>query len=905
MTGGLGSAHNHAPAPFPSLNARASLTAPPYQETGKAGRFFAHWGRIAHRFAWPIAVLAVVSAVGAGIYAARTVKINSDTADMLSAELDFRQLNIELRRTFPKQARDLVVVIDGATPEQAERAAARMRADIARRPNLFRSVFHPQGDPFFRRNGLLLLPIEELEDTADRILAAQPFIGTVWQDRSIRGVAEMLSLAVEKRVEEGGESGLHGLAAALDRIAAVVLAEARKEPGELSWMNLMFGPGDDRRSGRRQILLVEIALAFDRFRPGREAIGAIREIAASMPAELSEGVDVRLTGRPALRHDELQSVRGGMELAGALSFGLVSLLLLLCFRSIRISLAALLTLVVGLVWTAAFAAAAVGVLNLISVAFAVLFIGLCVDFGIHYGLRWREAARIGLEGGAANALAAASVGPGLALAGLAAGIGFLAFLPTPYLGLAELGLIAGAGMAIGFLATMTLLPAFIAVLRVRPDGAGDGAGGFSETVARLVEGRARGIVIAAGVVLVATAAVSPFVRFDFDPLRLKDPESESVRTVMELVESGDGDSYALVQLAGSVAEADAAAARLKQLPEVESVRTLSSFVPDGQDDKLEIVEEVAELVDPAFAADRVPPPTGTETLDALRALGQALDALAATGEGGEARSARRLATALAGLIDSDPSPGRLTGLSDRLLKNLPAAVGRLREALSAEPVDAGAVPAALRDRWVAGDGRAKVEIRARAPIHRDRDALRRFVEAVRGAAPRAVGPPITVLEAGNTVIASFLQATATAILAIALLLAVTLRSLRSVAIGFLPLVLAASIAIAAMVATGLSFNHANVIVLPLLFGLGVANGIHLLARERREGAAAPAIRSSTPRAVLFSALTTAASFASLAISHHPGTASMGVLLTIALVSLLACSLTVLPGLMLAWPMRRS
>ena len=320
-------------------------------------------------------------------------------------------------------------------------------------------------------------------------------------------------------------------------------------------------------------------------------------------------MDVRLTGRPALRHDELQSVRRGMELAGALSFGLVSLLLLLCFRSIRLSLAAILTLVVGLVWTAAFAAAAVGVLNLISVAFAVLFIGLCVDFGIHYraslarGGEDRARRRRGQR-----APPPPASGPGLRSPGSRAGIGFLAFLPTPYSGLAELGLIAGAGMAIGFLATMTLLPAFIAVLGVRPDGVGDGATGFSETVARLVEGRARGIVIAAGAVLVATAALTPLVRFDFDPLRLKDPESESVRTVMELVESGDGDTYALVQLAGSVAEADAAAARIKQLPEVESARTLSSFVPDEQDDKLDILEEVAELVDPAFGADRAPPP---------------------------------------------------------------------------------------------------------------------------------------------------------------------------------------------------------------------------------------------------------------------------------------------------------
>ena len=258
-----------------------------------------------------------------------------------------------------------------------------------------------------------------------------------------------------------------------------------------------------------------------------------------------------------------------------------------------------------------------------------------------------------------------------------------------------------------------------------------------------------------------------------------------------------------------------------------------------------------------------------------------------------------------GLLAAEPGPARLADLTDRLLRNLPAAVDRLRDALSAEPVDAASVPAALRDRWVAEDGRAKVEIHAVAPIHRDREALRRFVESVRNAAPRATGPPVTVLEAGDAVVAAFVRATAIAVVAIALLLAVTLRSLRSVVIGFLPLALAALVTIAAMVAAGLSFNHANVIVLPLLFGLGVANGIHLLARERREGAAAPAIRSSTPRAVLFSALTTLASFASLGISSHPGTASMGVLLTIALLSLLACSLTVLPGLMLAWPINRS
>ena len=885
------------------VNAWARLTEPHYQETGRVAWFFGHWGRSAHRFAWPIVVLALLSAAASAVYAARTIGIDSDTAAMLSPELEFHRLTAELREAFPRHARDLVAVVDGASPEQAERAALWLSARIAARPDLFRSVFHPQGEPFFRRNGLLLLPVEDLEETADRIVAAQPFIGTVWQDRSIRGLADMLALAVEKRIEDGEAGGLSDLADALARIAAVIEAESRRAPGKLSWMELMFGSGDGRRSGARQVILVEIALAFDEFRPGKRAIEAIRGFAAGMPAEIAEGATVRLTGSPALRHDELQAVRSGIEIAGAVSLALVVLLLLLCFRSIRLPVAVLTTLLVGLLWTAAFAAATVGELNLISVAFAVLFIGLCVDFGIHYGLRYCEAAGDGMERATASALAAASVGPGLALAALAAGIGFLSFLPTDYLGLAELGLIAGAGMAIGFFATLTLLPAFMTVLRARAGSTG-GGGRFADFLARLLEGRARAVVAAAGIVFVAAAALSPWVRFDFDPLRLKNPESESVRTVMELVEDGDGDAYALVHLAASVGEADAAAARIEALAEVESARTFSRFLPEDEEDKLAIVEEVGALVGPSLIAERLPAPSRQETMAALRALGERLDALARAGGDAEARAARRLAAALAGLIASEPGTARLAGLTERLLRNLPAAIQRLEDALGAEPVEAGAVPAALRERWVAADGRAKVEVHAARPIHRDRDALRRFVEAVRGTLPRAIGPPVTVLEAGNAVIDAFIRATAIAVVAIALLLAVTLRSPRSVAIGFLPLALAALVTVAAMVAAGLPFNHANVIVLPLLFGLGVANGIHLLARERREGAAAAAIRSSTPRAVLFSALTTLASFASLGISSHPGTASMGVLLTVALVSLLAASLTVLPALMLIWPAGR-
>ncbi len=848
-------------------------------------------------------MLAVLSAVAGGVLVARTVGINTDTSEMLSPQLDFRRLDAEMKAAFPGLENNLIVVVDSDTPERAERVASLLARGMRARADVFPGIYRPQADPFFRRNGLLLVSVERLEEISERIAAAQPFLGAVWADRSLRGLADMMALAAGRAVEGGPGGGLAGLAHALDGIANAIGAEAAGAPGELSWLDLMFRDEDPLRSGRRQILLAEIAFRFGDLQPAKRAIRAVREAEAELPPGLKAGVSVRLTGKPALSYEELRVVRTGMELAGGLSLGLVVILLFVCFGSVRLALAALLTLVIGLVWTAVFAAVTIQVLNLISIAFAVLFIGLSVDFGIHFGLRYRESGSLGEAAGMQRA--AQGVGPGLVLAALAAGLGFLSFLPTDYRGLAELGFIAGCGMAIGLFATLTLLPAFILVLRVRPEDAAASAGNSGETVARSLERHARPIAVAGGLVAILGAVLAAWVSFDFDPLRLKDPRSESVRTVLDLIEDGSTDAYALRHLAADIGAAQAAAARVQRLATVEATRTLARFVPQDQDEKREIIDDTAQFIAPALLADPHAPPDRAQTLAALRGLRTALDRLAQEGPPSETAAARRLVAALDTLVAAGPDARRLAALSERLLRNLPGAIERLATALDPEEITVATIPAALRSRWLAADGRARLEIYPKEAIHRDRAALRRFVEEVRARIPSVSGTPVTLLEAGNAILRAFLEATTLAILAIATLLAAILRSARSVLIGFAPLLLAALMTMGVMVALGLSFNLANVIVLPLLFGVGVANSIHMLSRERREGSAARAIRSSTPRAVLFSALTTAASFASLGLSAHPGTASMGWLLTIAIVSLLVCSLTVLPALMLTWPARRA
>ena len=317
-------------------------------------------------------------------------------------------------------------------------------------------------------------------------------------------------------------------------------------------------------------------------------------------------------------------------------------------------------------------------------------------------------------------------------------------------------------------------------------------------------------------------------------------------------------------------------------------------MPEAQDDKLAVIEDMAVFLTPLLL-----PPAGTPP-DDLQARNQGRRALAetamamaaATDNTALAHAARRLASAL---VAVGPDPERLARLERDLFAWLPVLADRIGESLGAEPFGADDLPAGLRARWVSADGRARIEIRPAEDL-RDREARRRFVAAVQSVAPGASGAPVVMTEGGRAVIGAYRQAAATAVLAIVLLLAALLRQAAAVALVLAPLLLAAVLTVAATVLFGLPFNFANVIVLPLLFGLGVASGLHIVLRARQAGPER-VLRTSTPRAVLFSALTTVGSFGALALSSHKGTASMGLLLTIAIGLTIVCTLVVLPALL--------
>lgn len=869
------------------------------------------WTDLVRRRAKLVAIATLVITLAAAAYVAHAFAVNTNTADMLARDLPFQQANRALLQAFPQDKNTLVAVIEGDNPDLVEDGADALAAALTAEPQRFGHVFYPQGDPFFRRQGLLYLESRQLQRLTDRLAQAQPFLGALAADPSLRGLFGLVTLAAEHLAKGGAGSGGMALAPLLDAIAAQIEAQAAGRFDRLSWTTLMSGDaiaadgtGEGVSTTPRRLIVLQPPLDFHALRPARAAIEGVHALAREQGLTAERGLSVRLTGEVALADDELISARVGQATPELISFTLVSIIALLCFRSVRLSLAALITVVVGVVWTAALASALVGALNLISLAFFVLFIGFAVDFGIHYALRHKEGLDLGLDAKAALARAAAGVGIALCLCALCAAIGFFSFIPTSYVGLAELGFIAGLGMAVALFTNLTILPALLTLLPVRATPAGPdlGVGAAKQALSRWIARRPLPVLAGTVGLVMAAVAVAPSVRFDFDPLNLKDANSPSVQALRALMEDGTAGIYAIAVLEPSLAEAEALAKRARGLAEVADADTVNQFLPTDQDAKLAAVETMALILEPALARGRIAPPAIEETIAALDRLKAALQRLAAAG-GTDAAAAARVLSAFERLPAGGADAAALKELQERLVAGLPARLEALRLSLTAGPVGLADLPADLRDRWLAEDGRARVEIAPAERVDGDTAALGRFVRAVQTIAPLAVGGPVVIYEGGQEILKAFLQAAATAVVAIALLLLIVLRNRRDVIFVFIPLALAALFTVAASVVMNVPFNFANVIVLPLLFGLGVTESLNLVVRERQEGGPAPMMATCTPRAVLFSALTMIAAFGTLALSDHPGIASMGLLLAVAITLTLLCTVIVLPALMTAMNQR--
>ena len=842
------------------------------------------------RFYVAVLALAVLIAVGMGFYAATHFEIDTNTSDFISDTIPWRQRLDAVAKAFPQRTDQIVIVIDGKTAELAESASQRLADRLRTRADLFSSVERPDGGPYFNRNAFLFLPGKELGETVQNLQRARPFLGALAADESLRGLMDAFSYITRGVRSQAGT--LDDFDKPIANLADAFASVLANKPTYFSWRSLFSGQPAESRELRRFVIAKPI-LDYAALEPGEVPTNFIRQSATDLGVTTDSGVRVRLTGPVPLADEEFATVAQGADING-IGTGLVVLLIIwLALKSGRIVLAVALTVVIGLLITAGVGIFWVGALNLISVAFAVLFVGIGVDFGIQFSVRYRAERHDEPTFDRALDMAARKVGRPLALAAVATTAGFYAFWPTAYLGVSQLGKIAGTGMIIAFLCSITILPALLTILR--PPAEAEPVGWkFLAPVDRFLSTHRYLVIIGTLGVAFAGAPLLRDLHFDFNPMNLRSDKVESVSTLLDLEHDPNSQGTNTIDiLEPSLAATAPVVARLDKLPEVAHSLTLNSLVPTDQDAKLPLIAQARANLDPVLDPGRArDAPSDADDVAAMRKAAESFKTTAGEAQGKGADDARRLAGAITELANADPAVRARARTA--LLPGLKVTIDLLRAALTAKPTGVDDIPAGIKRDWIAADGRARIEVAPKGDAN-DNATLARFTKAVQAVDPDATGEPVAIQESGVTIVNAFLEAALIAVVSISIILYIVLKRVTDVLLTLVPLLLAAMVTLEITVLIGMPLNFANIIALPLLLGLGVAFKIYFVMAWR--SGVTNLLQSSLTRAVFFSAMTSATAFGSLWLSAHPGTSSMGKLLALSLVCTLCAAVLFQPALM--------
>jgi uncharacterized protein len=836
---------------------------------------------------WRVLISAAVITVASAYYGITHFAITTDINDLLSSDLPWRQRDIDYQKVFSN--RTIIVVVTAPTPELTEQAADRLSDRLAEWHGPIRNAWQADGGAFFQRNGLLFLATDRLEQSVQGLTRAKPFIAQLAGDPSLRGAARALGFAVAGVRQ--GRAQLDDLHWPLTLAAATLDDVLAGRPASFSWRVLEERRAPDAAQLRR-FVVVDPVLDYSALQPGAAATAAIGQAAADLKLADDYYATVRLTGAVPMSDAEFAAIREGAFLTTLITIVAVLGILWLALRSLRIILAVFFALMAGLAITAGAGLALVGALNIVSVAFAVLFVGLGVDFGIQFSVRYRAERHDHPNLPEALGSAARKAGGPLALAAAATAVGFFAFLPSQYRGLAELGEIGGLGMLIAFACSITLVPAALAILN--PPGESHPMGfAWLAPVDHFFERRRIPVLVGTFALVLIGTPLLLRVPFDFNPNDLQNPNEPAVATYHELKKDPKVGANAIDILTPSLDAANATARRIAALPTVAQALTLSNFVPGDQEQKRAEIARAAAALDPALNPLQVnPPPSDAETVEVLRATAAALSQAAQEANGPGADDARRVSALLDRLANADAATRQRAETA--VVTPLHVALGDLRLSLHPQHVSLQMLPAALKRGWIAPDGRARVQVLPKGDAD-DRAVLVDFATSVLAAEPTAIGQGVIYYEAGRLVVRAFVEAGALAFLAIAALLWLTLRRLSDVLLTLVPLLVAGAVTLEICALTGLALNFANIIALPLLLGVGVAFKIYYIMAWR--AGKTRLLQSTLTRAVIFSAMTTATAFGSLWSSQFPGLSSMGKLMALALVCTMAAAVLFQPVLM--------
>ena len=870
------------------------------------------------RMPMAVLVLAVVLTVASLFLAVTRLGFRTSRLDLLNPQSSYNQLWLEYINEFG-EADDVVVVVEGQSRQEVLPVVEELSETIAREDRLFRAVLHEVDLSRIREKGLHYLQPDDLlaiEAFLDRV---EPILAGDWARLTVSNMSRAMCRqpaadapsAIGPRPSEDARSGSTASATAeaeLGRLSAsLVDAFAPVGRYQSPWPEMpdsvatFSDLGSEymlAEQGRMGVILLQFAECDNEsFAQGTKSIDTLRGLIATARKKHPQ-TKIGLTGLPVMENDEMQSSQSAMLKASLLSLFGVACLFVAGFGGLKHPLMTVATLLMAMAWSFGYVTIAVGHLNILSISFGVILIGLGIDFGVHYVTRYMQLRGSLISSDEALTQTAGSVGPGIMTGAITTAIAFFMAGFTEFTGIAELGIIAGGGILLCCAATLIVLPAMVYLLDVNRTNQ-------TMPVPLDIHGWFRPLFRKPLLLLAITAAGTvglllgmSRLEYDHNLLNLQPEGMESVELERRLLEQSDQSVWFALSMAKNRRELLDKKERFSRLPSVERVEDIASRIPAHDGRRRPIIERIHSRL--AELPERPP----QLPVDQPEQVGQLLGRmqLMIGGTPGALKTRYQLEQ-VRDWMRRMPEAECLRRLSDyqhHVAGDLLSRLHLLRDVSDPEPPRLSDLPESLVTRFVGADGRHLLKIYSKGDIW-DMRAMEQFVAEVRSVDPLATGNPLQTYEASRQMKASYEQAAWYALAAILIVLYLDLRSLRHTLAAMLPLGLGMLQLFGILGLLDIPLNPANMIVLPLILGIGIDDGVHVIHDFRRQRGRYQ-MSPSTASAVLITSLTTMVGFGSLMIASHRGLQSLGRVLTIGVSCCLFTSLVMLPAV-LAWATR--
>lgn len=859
------------------------------------------------------------------IYTIRNMEFLTGRDDLMPKSAPFKIDYRAYRAEFGDQE-EIVAVIESDDAERSTRAADALYKRLKQEKGVFREVFYPGGLPYFRKNGLLFMPLDEIRQLRNTLTMAAPVLTDLAAAPSIKTLFTSLTRQIDGYLAKPDPATLKSLTFMLTTLDKG-FKDFGSSKGGMSMDSFLKGTSDGKPSmlesaGRQQVITVLPIKEQGSFVPAEKAIQVTRTALNDILGNPEfKGIKGGLTGVPVLENEEMATSQRDIELATVISLSLTVMLLLFAFRGILNVIAAMVSLIAGICLSFGFATLAIGHLNILSMVFAIMLIGLGIEYGIQVVLRYQEELRNGASGMVAIETGLQANIRSIIMAAATVALAFATFAFTDFKGIAELGIIAAGGVVICVIATFTVLPAMLILLeRYRkpgrsylphPDSTREPDLGGRPTLQALLK---HPRVVIAVTLLLGLACIYPTIqtRFDYNLMNLQAKGLQSVDYAYKLMRSKENSGYFAVVTAQDKTEARLLTERLEKLPTVDHVVSLLTLVPEQQEAKLaelSALRQVMKAVQPAPYEENMNVMELPAVFENFRGRVLKLKDALQAGKKDEARPVGMFLVTLDSFFNSLEKEkdrnalGMLREFQGSMFAELPDKLRMLKESLEAAPVTESDVPQELRHRFVGTSGKLLLQVAPKAEIF-EREPLESFVKQVKSVVPNATGEPIMVYESLTVLRDSYLKAFVYAFIGIAIILLINFRSFRFALLGSLPLAAGLLLMVGGMWLAGVSFNSANIIVLPLILGVGIDSAIYIINRYR-QGSETPAqvVMSSAGIGVFLNALTILFSFGALMVAHHQGVFSIGAVMSLGMAASVAVFMFFLPALLDIWGRR--